>query len=402
MLTTRLAGSGARDKPKPRTILIRGARQLLTMHGPQAARRGTESGDLSLIEDGSVLISDGVITNVGSTRRIENLAAARSAEEVNAAGQVVMPGFVDAHAHIPELTGQMTTRVLEHRVGRVMDLWVRHGTTAVEAKCSGEPRILQVMHKLDGKWMCLRLTWMAGWGAGIAAAYSELQLEYVNSLRTSVLPRLRARGLTNVVEACCDPRGFHLEAAKALVSAAKELGFSVKLYGDQAGRSGAAQLAAESHAVSCAGLNYSNASDILALSRARIPAVLLPGLVHQGQADKLAPAREMIGGGVAVALGTGFQMPHGGAFSMQTVIGLACRQMKMSAAEAVTAATINSAYAAGIGDRCGSLEFGKDADIILLKVPDYRDISAYFGANLVGLVMRKGEVAYREGAVTQQ
>ena len=375
---------------------------MLTLHGPQAARRGTECGDLALIEDGSVLISDGVITNVGSTRRIENLAAAKNAEEINAAGQVVMPGLVDAHVHIPELTGKVTSHMLEFRLGRLMDLWLRHGTTAIEAKCSGELRTLKVVSKLEGKWMLAQRTWMTGWGAGIASAYSDFQLEYVNSLRTSVLPRLRAKGLTNVMEALCDPRGFHPGAARVLLASAKELGFSVKVYGDQAGRSGAAQLAADLQALTCAGLNYSNASDIRALSRSRIPAVLLPGLLHQGQADKPAPAREMIDGGVAVALGTGFQLPQGGAFSMQAVIGLACGQLKMSVAEAVTAATINSAYAAGIGDRCGSLEFGKQADLIFLKVADYRDIPTYFGANLVGMVMRKGEVAYREGVVTQQ
>src|SRR3954454_13318450 len=168
----------------PRTARIRGARQLLTLHGPAGRRRGEAMRQLGIIEDGAILISDGIITNVGPTRRIENLAEARSAEEINAAGRVVMPGFIDSHTHLiaapPRLAegrapvhpvaepaaGRNATHLstehirrssapsLEHQAKRLLSGFLRHGTTTIEAKTgygldeSGEMKMLRVLSRL--------------------------------------------------------------------------------------------------------------------------------------------------------------------------------------------------------------------------------------------------------------
>jgi imidazolonepropionase len=153
-------------------------------------------------------------------------------------------------------------------------------------------------------------------------------------------------------------------------------------------------------AVSVDGLNHASEEDIHLLGRSSTIATLLPGSVYQGSYSRFPPARALIDAGAAVALATAFHPGVSSSLSMQMAICLACTQMRMTPEEAISAATINAAHAVQLASVAGSLEFGKHADLIILNVPDYREIAYYFGVNQVALTMRKGEVVYREGTVT--
>jgi imidazolonepropionase len=158
-------------------------------------------------------------------------------------------------------------------------------------------------------------------------------------------------------------------------------------------------MAVEMGATSVDGLTHAETSDADVLAQSRTVGVVMPGPMHHRHATRYAPARMLIDRGVAVALATGFHPPVSSTYNMMTAIAIACTHMGLTPEEAITAATTNGAHALMLASQKGSLEFGKDADLIMLSVSDYREIPYQFGVNLVSMTMRNGQVAYREGAV---
>jgi imidazolonepropionase len=414
-----------------RSILVRGARQLLTLHGPTGPRRGAAMRELGVIEDGSLLISDGVITNVGPTRRIENLAEARSAEEINATGRVVMPGFVDSHTHLVSAPGRnlqfkmgfhgerpgpadtflpnlqyvrsASANLLESQAKRYLEACLRHGTTILEAKSgyalsvTGEIKMLRVFANLGERYVSLVPTFL---GAGGVPPEFEGQPDvYLQWLCAELLPKVAERRLARFADCNCDPLTFSPDQARPYLELAKRSGLVPKLQAEQSSRMGAVRVALEVQAASVDGLNHANSTDADLLARSNTIATLLPAKVHQGLYSRLPPARELIDAGAAVALATAFHPAAGSTYNMQMVISLACTHMGITPEEAITACTINGAHAVRRADQSGTLEFGKEADLLILNVADYREIPYHFGGNIVSLTMRKGEVVYREGAV---
>jgi imidazolonepropionase len=412
-----------------RSVLVRGARQLLTLHGPTGPRRGDALRDLGIIEDGSLLITNGIISSVGPTRRIENLAEARAAEEINAAGRVVMPGFCDPHVQlvgpparavnyplghaaskitVSELSNAALSHLrnttpgrLEQQARRIVQRQVRHGTTSFEAKSGSgveeapELKALRVCSALGAAYADTAVTYVASAPSTQFEGRADAQLEWTCA---ELLPKIRQRNLATFAEVVCDPAGFSLEHARVFLAAAGRLGFLPKIQAEHATRMGAARLATDMDARSITGLNFCNELDAQILSRSRTVAVLLPGRAAQGW-TKAPPARLLIDSGVAVALGSGYSPSLPATFSMQPVVSFACSALDMTTEEAISAATINAAHAMDRATVAGSLEFGKDADLLMLDLPDYREIPYHLGVNHVELVMRKGEVVYREGAV---
>jgi len=417
-----------------RTVLIRGARQLLTLHGSGGPRRGDGMRQLAIIEDGALLISGGIITHVGPSRRIENLAQARSAEEINASGRVVMPAFVDSHTHLiaspPRVsdgrlsargetdlpTGREATQqsiehirrtsapALEHQAKRFLSAFVRHGTTTVEVKSgygldeSGEMKMLRVMSHLGAEGFGVVPTFMAPHTP--PPDFKGTADEHFVWVCEHLLPKVKTRKLARFVDGFCDTAGLSLPKAHALLNAARRLGLPTKLHTEYSTRMGPVRMAVEMGAVSVDGLSNIDSSDAGVLSQSRTIGVVMPGAMHQGYTSRLPPARELIDRGVALALASGFNPPVSSTYNMMTVMAIACTHMKLSAEEAITASTINAAYAVGVAEKSGSLQFDKDADLIMLNVSDYREIPYQFGVNLVSLTMRKGQVVYREGAVS--
>lgn len=418
-----------------KTLLVRRARQLLTLRGPAGPRRGLALRDLGLVSHGALLISQGRVVDAGPAHRVENLAAARHAEEIDASGCVVMPGFVDCHTHLvcgpPRLADYemrlsgasyhdiaasgggilwtvkavraTSSPALLRQTRHQLAWFIRHGTTTIEAKTgygldrTGEMKTLRVLAALDGKPLDIVPTYL---GAHVVPPEFEGRAEdYIDWMQAEMMPKIRRRKLARFADVYCDRKAFSLDEARRYLEAARRMGFELKMHAEQFSHTGAARLGVELGAVSVDHLECADAADIAALAQSNTIAVLLPGSVFHLGLDRYAPARALIDRGAAVALATDFNPGTSPTCSMQMVMALACSQMRMTPAEAISAATINAAHAAGCAAETGSLEPGKLADLIILDVPDYREIPYHFGVNLVTCTMKRGVILYRQGEI---
>ncbi len=362
--------------------------------------------------DGALLIRDGTIAEVGTSRRVENLAAARQAVEINAAGRVVMPGFVDSHTHLlfpppraapsddadaVRLLHSTAAYRMEARAREYLEAMARHGTTTVEVKTGcgldggGEWKLLRSAATLKGgpievvSTFLLRLK--GGGGTGPDTAVREF------------LPRIKRRRLAEFADIAWDCDAGRHDACAAYLSAARRLGFGRKVHADADCVRPAVVAAIQQFASSIDHLEHASPDVARLLGGCPTVATLTPATSFLGGGPD-APARALIEAGAAVALATNFNSHHTPLLSMQMAIGLARLRLGMTVAEAIIAATINGAYALECGDRVGSIELGKQADLLILDAPDYRDLAHQFGRNLVQVTIKRGEVIYREGIVT--
>ena len=401
------------------TVLVRGARQLVTLRGPKEPRRGAALDDLGIIQDGSLLIRDGIVEEVGTTRRVENLASARHAMEINAAGRVVMPGFVDCHTHLvfpppgapdpdertaARLVCSTTHQRLEARARPHLDAMARHGTTTVEAKtgcgpdASAEIKILRVLSALKRDPLDVVATFLLRLPSHSG---EEARRQAVESVFTELLPKIRRRRLARFADLVWDSDGAPPECFERYLRLARSLGFACKIHADERSPAAAIAAAVEHLAVSIDHLDYATAAEVPPLGGCPTMVTLLPGVSFQN-GGRQAPARALIEAGAALALATNFNPRHTPMPSMQAVVALACLQMGLTTAEAISAATINGAHALGCADRVGSLEPGKSADLVLLEVSDYRELARQFGVNLVRLTMKRGKPIYKAGEVARR
>jgi imidazolonepropionase len=398
------------------TFLIRGARQLLTLRGAQAARRGSALSELNIIGDGAVLVRDGVIQEVGPTRRLENVGDARKAVEINAAGRVVMPGFVDSHTHMAYplggvfhhgdcgkraiQNGTVTRLAMKNRAH--LESMARHGTTTVEIKTgfgpdeSAELKLLRVLQELKSGPIEVVPTFLFCLPGEDLNGAHDAAAEWVFA---ELLPRIRRRRLAAFADLAWNANpSWHARFSRYL-QMSRSLGFACKIHADQRSPGAAVRMALEHLVQSVDHLEHASAADAAQLGQSASMATLLPAAAFHADAP-FAPARTLIDRGAAVALASNFNTRHTPGVSMQTVVALACRHMEMTPEEAIGAATINGAFALGVNRRVGSLEIGKSADLLVLNVPDYRDLAHHFGDNLVQLTMKHGAVIYQEGEVT--
>jgi imidazolonepropionase len=355
---------------------------------------------------------------VGPTRRVENLAAAREAIEISARGRVVMPGFVDCHTHllfpspgtrdgdldVQARTLHTTTAMqLKMRARVCLQAMARHGTTTVEVKtgtgfdAGAEMKILRTLAELKDEPLDIIPSFLFRRPPSASDADANFAAIW-HSVCHDFLPSIRRRRLAEFADLVWDGLFFHEEVYVGYLQVARSLGLGCKLHADYRDISAAVLAAVAQRVTSIDHLEHATATDAALLSRSDTVAALLPSGAFYGGAE-YAPARLLIEAGVPVALATNFNGQHTPALSMQTAVSLACRQMGLSAAEAISAATINSAYALDCGERIGSLEHGKFADLLLLSVSDYRDLAHALGTNLVHIVIKSGEVIYEEGQV---
>lgn len=399
-------------------LLIRGAKQLLTLRGSRLPRRGSALNEIGVIADGAALISGGILREVGPSRRVENLAAARDAEEINAAGRVVMPGFVDCHTHLafppPDASDEnreAAVRALTADTGkRTAARWLaylaamaRHGTTTVEIKTGAGPnedaerkmlRVLSIVQNEPLEVVPTFLFRLPPHEAMDDAAWEE----YTKWLFGDLFPVIRKRNLAHFADVAWDGDALHHRRFDCYLKAARAAGFPCKVHAEGIYTAAAIAMAVRNLAVSVDHIEQATPSDVAMLSGTPTMATLLPmASFHSGSGN--APARALLDAGVPIALGSNFNARHNPTLNMQTVVSLACLRMGLTAAEAISAATINGAHALGCAARTGSLEAGKEADIAILNVSDYRDLASHFGANLVHTTMKRGEVIYREGGI---
>ena len=368
-----------------------------------------------------MLIRDGVIQEVSPAVRVENLSAARGAMEISAAGRVVMPGFVDSHTHLmfppPRSPGEaqrehegavklllaMTGQRLAWRGRAYLEAMARHGTTTVEAKTgcgpheSAETKVLRVLAALQGKPLDVVATLLFRFSCA-GDGSPEADRAAAEWMCGELLPKMRRRRLARFADLDWDPEPWRQELFGRFLAVARELGFACKVHAGGDAPAAAVRLAVELQAVSVDHLEHIGLAEVLALARSQTMATLLPSASFRS--GRYAPARTLIDAGAAVAIATNFNPCDAPSLNMQTAISLACLAMRMSPAEAISAATVNAAHSIGCADR-GVLAYGKLADIVMLNAGDYRELAEQLGTNLVHLTIKRGKVIYREGEVAE-
>jgi imidazolonepropionase len=406
------------------SLAVLHASQLVTLTGPKRPRFGTELSELGIIRDGGMLIRDGKIEKVGPSDEIEKDVG--DGEIVSARGCVVMPGFVDAHTHlvfagnrlddferrargetyeqISKAGGGIRSTVEKTRAASERDLlaatkkhanwFLRCGTTTVEAKSGygltveDELKILRVMRQLKEE-VPLEIvpTFL-----GAHAVPRELSPdEYLDVVVREMLPRVTTEKLAEFCDVFCDRGYFDIDQSRKILSAAKKLGLSLRGHVDQLTNSGGAKLMAEMGATTADHLEQTDEQGITALKNANVQPVLLPGSVYALGSSRYPCAREMIEAGLAVVLATDFNPGSSPTPSMPMVLSLACTQMKMSPAEAITVSTVNAAYSVKRGDKIGSLEPGKLANFVIFDCEDYRELAYWFGLPQTYAVYVRGD-----------
>jgi imidazolonepropionase len=406
------------------SLAVLHASQLVTLSGLKGARVGTELSALAIIRDGGMLIRDGKVESIGPSDEIEKKVG--DAEILDARGRVVMPGFVDAHTHlvfagnrlddferrargetyeqIAKAGGGIWSTVGQTRAASEHDLlaqakkhanwFLRCGTTTVEAKSGygltveDELKILRVMRQLKEE---VRLEIVPTF-LGAHAVPRELSPdEYLDVVITEMLPRVTAEKLAEFCDVFCETGYFDIDQTRRILSAAKKLGLSLRGHVDQLTNSGGAKLMAEMGATTADHLEQTDKQGIAALKKANVQPVLLPGSVYALGSSRYPRAREMIEAGLAVVLATDFNPGSSPTPSMPMVLSLACTQMKMSPAEAITASTLNAAYSLNRGDKIGSLEPGKLANFAIFDCEDYRELAYWFGFQQTHSVYVRGK-----------
>jgi len=413
-------------------MLIHSASQLLSLSG--GPQRGRELGRLEIIPNGAVLYRDEKIIAVGTT---PELRAAYPTEPVlDAGGKVVMPGFVDPHTHAiwagdrsaefeMRLQGKSYLEILAEGGGilstvratrtgsleKLMSetrprLWsmFTYGTTTAEAKTgyglrmAAELRMLQALLALDKEGpLEIAPTFMAA--HAIPPEYRDRPDDYTALICNTMLPVLKdwwphqaPFNPMPFVDVFCETGAFNLDQSRAILSKAKEQGFPLKIHADEFDNLGGARLAAELQAISADHLVKTSLEDIRVLSRSDTVAVSLP-CTPFGLAETLyTPAQSILDEGGLLAIATDMNPGTAWCENMQFAMALACRYLRLTPAQAIAAATINAAAAIGRADRIGSLEAGKQADLLILSVADYRHLGYRFGINLVQTVVKKGRV----------
>jgi imidazolonepropionase len=364
------------------------------------------------------LIRDGLVLEVGTTRRIENLNAARDAVEVSAAGRLVMPGFVDSHTHLAfpppgwthtdagsplNAVKTSSAKTLAAQMRKYLEAMARHGTTTVEVKagCGDEPgaalKLLRALSlvKHDPVDVVATFLWRVPEPGEGADDPAEAAVEWNCA---ELLPRLQRRRLAQFADVEWNPEGSRLRLIRRYLETASRLGLGCRIHAAGNGSKEAAALASELRIAGIDHLEQIRVGEVGNLLASGPVVTLLPALAfHRG--SPAAPARALVEAGAALALGSNFNRSDSPMLSMQAVVSLACRELGLTPAEALAAATINGAHALGRAATAGSIELGKPADLIVFNVSDYRELEYHSGMNLVHLTMKRGEFIYQEGTV---
>jgi imidazolonepropionase len=426
-------GSGSH---KESALLLANIGRLLTLQSPSGKpgpRRGPELKELGIIESGAVLCLGGKIVSVGTTKdalRDPWLKKNRNkVTEIDCAGKVVLPGFVDSHTHpvfvnprlvdfekriegasyeeIAAAGGGIRSSLegvrkagksfLAKKVFGVLCDMAVHGTTTVEAK-SGygltvetELKSLEAIREAAARWPGTVISTLLG-AHVVPREFQGRRDKYVEAVCKQMIPQAAKRKLAQFVDVFCDRGAFTAEETKQIFEAAEQHGLSVRAHMCQLTETALPPFLLFNPA-SFDHMDHVNEEDIAQLAKRDTVATLVPGANYFLGLKEYPRARKLVDAGVPVALATDYNPGTSPTLSMPMAMSLACTHMKMSPAEAISAATINGAWALRVADRKGSIEPGKDADLAVFAVEDYREIPYWFGANRCAMTTMNGTVA---------
>jgi len=416
-------------------LFIKNISRLVTVasHG-KPFKTGKEMGELGIIDDAGVLCLHGKIAWAGPMsewgRGNERLLPPRppGLEEIDASGMVVLPGFVDSHTHMmfagdrahdfalraagatyQEIARQgggilhtvshvraASKKDLKRSTVRFMNLMMKQGTTTVEIKSGygltldAEIKMMEAIHELEEEEMMGVVPTFIGAHA-VPPEYKEDPAAYQELVIGKMIPYIGRRKLARFCDVFCEQGYFDLASTRRILEAGKSWGMMPKVHAEELTPFGGAAVAAQVGAVSADHLERVDDAGIAALRGAGVVATLLPGVsffLNHGY----APARALIDAGVPVAIASDFNPGSCMSFSMPLMMTIACTQMRMSPEEALCAATLNGAAALRLSDTCGSIEVGKNADLIVTDVPDYTHLAYHFGTNHVVRTIKHGTI----------
>ncbi|GKV66116.1 MULTISPECIES: imidazolonepropionase [unclassified Sporosarcina] len=409
-------------------VWIKHAKELATIAGVNGPRKGKDMSDLAIIEDGSVWIEDGKIAAVGTTAELEAQYADRAneADVVDATGRLVTPGLVDPHTHIvyggsrerefemrlegstymdimnagggihatSRMTREATEDELVEQAGRRLDSFAKHGVTTVEGK-SGygldletELKQLRAAKRLNEQHAVEIVPTFMGAHA-VPMDYKGKEDEFVDLVVNEMLPVVAKEKLAIFNDVFCELDVFTPEQSERILEAGKKLGLIPKIHADEIASYGGAELAAKVGAISAEHLLKASEQGIKDMAEAGVIACLLPATALYLR-EEAAKGRHMIDSGMAVAISTDCNPGSSPTTSMPLVMNLACISMRMTPAEALVAATINAASAIKVEDRAGSLEVGKQGDVVMWDIGSYQELQYLFGVNHVDKVWKEG------------
>lgn len=417
-------------------LMVVHAAELVTLAGHPGPHAGSAQGALGLVEDGAVAVDeDGLIVAAGPMAVVrDQVQVGPDTRVVDAGGRAVVPGFVDPHTHavfagdrVAEFeqrlrgadylailgagggilqTVRETRAVSEDRLyaraSYALDQMLAWGTTAVEVKTGyglrteDELKMLRVIGRLAGRGRQTVVGTLLAAHA-VPPEYQGRADAYVELVCAETIPAAARLTAARFCDVFCEVGAFSVDQARRVLEAGMRHGLRPKIHAEQKHRLGGAQLAAEVGAISADHLEHAEDDDLTALRDAGTVAVLLPGAAFMLRDPRRAQARRMVELGVPVALGSDFNPGSCPIWSMPLVIGLACVDLGLTPAEAITAATINAAHAIGLGATHGSLEPGKRGDLVVLDAPSHRYIPYFFGAPLVHTVVLGGRVVAEGG-----
>ncbi len=421
-------------------LLVHNIGQLLTLKGPARARAGSEMADVAAVENGAVAIADGLIVAAGPEAEVRaQIGHLPVAQTLDAGGRLVTPGLVEPHTHLVhagsrehelalKLKGVSYLEILAQGGGilstvratraasedelyakarRSLDTMLLFGATTVEAKSgygltlADELKQLRVAKKLaDTHPVELVSTFMGA--HAVPEEYKGRSGDYVRLVIEEMLPEVKRQGLAEFCDVFCEHGVFTVEESRRILAAARELGFGLKLHADEIEPIGGAELAAEMGCVSAEHLLAASDEGLRRMKEAGVIAVCLPATSFNLRLAKHARARKMIELGLPIALSTDYNPGSSPTESLQLVMTLGCLNLGLTPEEVLTAMTINAAYAIGRGENVGSLEPGKQADLVIYNATNLAYLPYHFGINHADTVIKNGNVVVMGGRLAYE
>ena len=409
-------------------LIIKNATELLTL-----SSNLKEESDLGILRNGAVAIKGEKILWVGQTDQLSKEVSLKpKGQEIDATGKVVMPGLIDSHTHlifagsreqefeqriqglsyleIAERGGGILSTVEATRrasfgelfsIGKKrLDRMLSKGVTTIEAKSGyglslqDELKILQVMKSLEAEHPIDIIPTFLG-AHTVPKEFRNDRGRYIDLLTEEMIPKVADEGLAEFCDVFCEEKAFSLKESRKILETGKRYGLKPKIHADQLSPGGGAELAAEVGAYSADHLEYISQKGIKRMTEKGVTAVLLPGASFFLSMKKLPPAKEMIERGVAVSLATDLNPGSSMTESLPLMMTMGCTMLKMVPGEVIKATTIYAARSMGRENEIGSLDIGRQADVLVLDIPNYRYLPYHFGVDHVELVIKDGKIVYR-------